>query len=64
MSGYKYDVFFSYKRDEQSDLWHQTVQKKLQHWLKNSLPPSWGNVEFFFDMETIETGQRWREVIV
>jgi hypothetical protein len=38
--GYEYDAFFSYKRDVQSDGWHQTVKEKLEFWLKLELNQS------------------------
>src|SRR5437762_14043948 len=34
---YQYDVFFSYKRDPESDHWHENVKTKLEFWLKHEL---------------------------
>jgi hypothetical protein len=55
---YEYDVFFSYKRDRQSDAWHHAVMQKLQYWLRHEL--SKADVPVFFDTEEIQTGARWR----
>ncbi|MEI7695764.1 MAG: toll/interleukin-1 receptor domain-containing protein [Chlorobium sp.] len=55
---YEYDVFFSYKRDPQSDDWHLNVKDKLSYWLRMELnQPA---VRIFFDTEEIRTGTRWR----
>jgi len=35
---YEYDAFFSYKRDRESDQWHEVVKNKLEFWLSPSLP--------------------------
>lgn len=55
---YQYDVFFSYKRDRESDAWHLWVMGKVQHWLKHELARE--SVPIFFDTEEIRTGLRWR----
>ena len=55
---YQYDVFFSYKRDVQSDAWHRVVMEKLQFLLKLEL--GCAKVPIFFDTEEIHSGQRWR----
>ena len=55
---YEYDVFFSYKRDAQSDGWHHAVMEKLKFWLKQELNKL--DVPVFFDTEEIRTGVRWR----
>jgi hypothetical protein len=55
---YQYDVFFSYKRDLESDTWHQRVKEKMAYWLKQELRQP--EVSIFFDTEDIKTGQRWR----
>jgi hypothetical protein len=56
---YQYDVFFSYKRDRESDAWHERVKAKLEFWLKQELQNQ--NVRIFFDTEEIRTGARWRQ---
>ena len=57
---YQYDAFFSYKRDRESDAWHERVKSKLEFWVKQQ--PGFGtNVKFFFDSEEIQTGMRWRQ---
>jgi TIR domain len=58
---YLYDAFFSYKRDTQSDFWHQMVKDKLAHWLRVELGQP--EVKIFFDTEEIHTGDRWRQKI-
>jgi hypothetical protein len=50
-------VFFSYKRDPESDAWHLRVRDKLAHWLKMDLNRA--DVKIFLDTEDIRTGQRW-----
>lgn len=56
---YKYDVFFSYKRDPESDDWHEKVKAKVQFWLKQELGQL--NVPIFFDTENIKTGDQWKK---
>jgi hypothetical protein len=54
---YSYDVFFSYKRDAQSDDWHLTVKEMLRFWLGQELRR---DVEIFIDTEDIRAGMRWK----
>ena len=61
MSGYKFDVFFSYKRDPESDEWHETVARKLEFWLRKEINAS--KARIFFDTESIETGEQWKHKI-
>lgn len=56
---YRYDAFFSYKRDLESDSWHERVKNKLVFWLKQELRRT--NVEIFFDTQDIRTGMQWKE---
>jgi len=56
---YQYDVFFSYKRDRESDEWHEHVKNKLAHWLRQELGRL--EVRIFFDTEEIRTGEHWRQ---
>jgi hypothetical protein len=56
---YQYDVFFSYKRDPESDAWHQKVKDELAYWLKMELNRP--KVNIFFDTEDIRSGQRWQQ---
>ena len=56
---YEYDVFFSYKRDPESDDWHEKVKARLEFWLKQELEKQ--DVRIFFDKEDIKTGDQWRE---
>src|SRR5262249_25303408 len=55
------DAFFSYKRDRESDSWHETVKGKLMFWLKQELQRP--DVQIFFDSEDIRAGMRWRDRI-
>lgn len=55
---YQYDAFFSYKRDRETDDWHETVKDKLSYWLKQELGR---DVRIFFDTEEIRTGMRWHQ---
>ena len=61
MSGYEYEAFYSYKRDVESDSWHEIVVSKLKFWLKKELSQT--DVKIFFDVESIETADRWDEKI-
>lgn len=61
MSGYKFDVFFSYKRDPESDKWHETVARKLEFWLRKEINAP--EARIFFDTESIETGEQWNRTI-
>ena len=54
---YQFDAFFSYKRDPESDDWHERVKEKLTFWLKQQLGRQ--DVRMFFDREDIRTGARW-----
>jgi hypothetical protein len=56
---YQYDAFFSYKRDRESDDWHERVKNKLTFWLKQELQRQ--DVKIFFDTEEIRTGMRWSQ---
>lgn len=58
---YKYEAFFSYKRDPESDGWHETLKTKLQVWLRQELGDP--DAKIFFDTEDIQTGDRWKEKI-
>jgi hypothetical protein len=59
--GYEFEAFFSYKRDPESDSWHERVKEKLEFWVRQEL----GNptAKIFFDREDIRTGERWKERI-
>ncbi len=61
MSGYEYDIFFSYKRDKQSNHWHEKVVSKVEFWLRKELNRS--SVDIFFDTEEIKTGDQWKNKI-
>lgn len=56
---YQYDAFFSYKRDRESNDWHERVKNKLTFWLKHELQRQ--DVKIFFDTEEIRTGMRWSQ---
>ena len=58
---YDYDAFFSYKRDAESDEWHEIVKNKLAFWLKHELGKQ--DVRIFFDAKEIRTGDQWRATI-
>jgi hypothetical protein len=47
---YQFDAFFSYKRDPESDDWHERVKDKLTFWLKQYLGRS--DVSIFFTART------------
>jgi hypothetical protein len=54
---YQYDAFFSYKRDPESDDWHERVKDNLAFWLGQHLGRE---ASIFFDREDIRIGTRWR----
>jgi hypothetical protein len=54
---YQFDAFFSYKRDPESDNWHERVKDKLAFWLRQELQRT--DVRIFYDREDIRTGTRW-----
>jgi hypothetical protein len=58
---YEYDIFFSYKRDRQSDAWHLKLKQKLEYWVSQELTD--GDVRIFFDIEEIKTGDLWKQTI-
>jgi len=58
---YEFEAFFSYKRDLESNGWHERVKDKLTHWLKQELGKD--DVRIFFDTEDIHIGVRWRQKI-
>ena len=55
---YLYDVFFSYKRDAESDAWHRRVRDKLCFWTSHEVGRT---VQIFFDDRDIPTGARWSD---
>ena len=58
---YEYDFFFSYKRDIETDAWHEKVKNKLEFWVKKELnQPS---CKAFFDTQEIESGLDFQQVI-
>ena len=55
---YQYAAFFSYKRDPESDGWHQRVKDLIESRLRVKGIP---DAKIFFDTEDITSGARWRE---
>jgi hypothetical protein len=55
---YEYEAFFSYKRDPQTDNWHEKVKEKLEFWLRMELNVPLGRL--FFDRTAIRSGMEWR----
>lgn len=53
---YEWDVFFSYKRDKESNDWHQRVMQKVAYWCSQELGR---DAKFFFDTESIPIGKQW-----
>jgi hypothetical protein len=56
---YQYDAYFSYKRDRESNDWHERVKNKLTYWLKHELQRN--DVRIFFDTEDIRAGMYWHQ---
>lgn len=54
---YEYDIFISYKNNDQTNAWVVNFEKKLKFWLTQELggiPP-----KIFFDSTAIQTGDSW-----
>jgi hypothetical protein len=59
ISDYKYDVFFSYRRDKLVQGWITEVVSRLRFWLTQEL--SVPEATLFCDQDSIEVGDRWPE---
>jgi len=53
---YEWDIFFSYKRHDQSMYWTRRVAEKLRHWVSLELGRE---VRMFVDEADIAVGQKW-----
>lgn len=53
---YEYDIFFSYKRHDESLDWTRRVAGKLRYWVSQELNRE---VRMFVDEDDILTGQKW-----
>ncbi|WP_025741734.1 toll/interleukin-1 receptor domain-containing protein [Aquimarina pacifica] len=58
---YKYDVFFSYKRNQLTETWHNKLVEQLEFWLNMEIQDR--NVSIFYDKESIEIGDEWKSKI-
>ncbi len=58
---YKYDVFFSYKRNQLTEVWHNKLVERLEFWLNNEIHDR--DVSIFYDKESIEIGDQWKSKI-
>jgi hypothetical protein len=58
---YEFDIFFSYKRDIESNFWHKRLKEKVDFWTKYYLGVE--DLRIFFDVDDIRTGELWRERI-
>ena len=57
---YKYDIFISYKREDETLIWFKGFKDWMVRWLSNEL--AW-EPRAFLDTEDISTGDRWRQKI-
>lgn len=57
---YVYDAFFSYRRNVESNFWHERLKDKIKFWLDDALNK---DAQIFFDTEDIPLGALWREEI-
>ena len=57
---YEYDVFFSYKRHDQTAEWTRRIQELLRLWLSQEMGAP---MKMFVDVNTIEVGEKWPETI-
>jgi hypothetical protein len=53
---YKFDVFFSYKRNSLTLDWTRMVHQRLRFWLSEEINR---DAILFVDEDCIETGDRW-----
>ena len=53
---YRFDVFFSYKRNSLTLAWTRMVHQRLRFWLSEELNR---DATLFVDEDCIETGDRW-----
>ncbi len=58
---YKYDVFFSYKRNQLTETWHNKVVEQLEFWLNMEIQDR--DVSIFYDRESIDIGDQWQSKI-
>jgi TIR domain len=58
---YEYVAFFSYKRDPQTNRWHEALVDKIQYWLGQELVVD--KPRIFFDTRSIENGHDFDEFI-
>ncbi len=58
---YKYEIFFSYKRDDKSNAWHEELKNIIVHWVREEADID--EVRVFFDKEEIRAGHRWKQKI-
>lgn len=56
--GYQYDVYFSYKRNAESDPWYSRMRDKLKYWVGIELGES---PTIFFDREDIHPGHAYEQ---
>jgi hypothetical protein len=61
VAGYDFLAFFSYKRNQLTDDWHERVFERLQYWVGQEL--SIDKPPMFFDRRSIENGQEFDEYI-
>jgi hypothetical protein len=57
MPDYRYDVFFSYRREPQTQDWVARVVGTLRYWLRQELADD--HSEIFWDYNGIDVGDRW-----
>jgi len=58
---YKYDVFFSYRRNKLTESWHEKLVEQLKFWLNNEIAER--DISIFYDKESIEVGDLWANKI-
>jgi hypothetical protein len=58
---YRYDVFFSYRRQELTLAWTRDVSQRLKLWLTEELGGR--QAEMFIDETCIEVGDKWPDAI-
>jgi hypothetical protein len=58
---YRYDVFFSYRRDALTQDWVATVVGRLRFWLRQELADD--RSEIFWDYDGIDVGDQWPDAL-
>jgi hypothetical protein len=64
--GYEFEIFFSYKRNDESNAWHTGLKVALERWVSEELEEELEGktARIFFDLVDINIGAVWKERII